>query len=302
MSMTPPASPPLPTVLTELAAATDRLLATVDSMSAEDFAAPSLLPGWSRAHVLAHLALNAKGLAGALATLGQEHPLPMYASGQRRDSDIELLAAADPAHVADRLAVGASVLAQHMGAGPSPEDALELVGTAGAAARTNPCRPAEAAASFAAAVTANSEAVAAWSPPGSFERVPGGPVFAAADIPLMRWREVEIHHADLGLDYRPSQWSASFASYLYEIAAYDREAARMVLAATDGPGYRLGNPANRGPADSERSEPAEERVPSYVTVRGTMADLAFWLVGRGSGEGLTSDEPLPELGPWVRRA
>lgn len=301
MSMTPPVAPPLPIVLAELAAATDRLLATVDSMSADDFTAPSVLPGWSRAHVLAHLALNAKGLAGVLTTLGQEYPLPMYASGKRRDSDIDQLTAADPAHVADRLAVGASVLAQHMGAGPTPEDALELVGAAGDAAQANPYRSAEAASSFAQAVADNAEAVAAWSPAGTFERVPGGPVFAAADIPLMRWREVEIHHADLGLDYQPSQWSAAFASYLYEIGAYDREGAPLVLAATDGPSFQLGEPTD-ATADSAGSEPEVARVPSYVTVRGSMADLAFWLVGRGSGEGLTSDGPLPALGPWVRRA
>lgn len=280
--MTPPSAPPLPTALAELAAATDRLLATVDSLAAEDFAGPSLLPGWSRAHVLAHLALNAKGLAGVLTTLGQEHPLPMYASDQRRDDDIEALAASDPAHLADRVAVGAAVLAQHMGAGPAPEDALELVGAAGAAAQANPERPAGS--TFADAVAQNASTIAAWAPSGTFERVPGGPVFAAVDIPLMRWREVEIHHADLGLGYGPGQWSAAFVRYLYEVAAYDREGVRMVLAATDGPTYRLGEPAGHGP-----------------TIRGTMADLAFWLVGRGAGEGLSPDGPLPELGPWARR-
>lgn len=300
MTMTPPSAPPLPTVLAELAAATDRLLATVDSLSAEDFAAPSLLPDWSRAHVLAHLALNAKGLAGVLTTLGQEHPLPMYASGQRRDDDIDTLAAADPAHLADRVAVGAAVLAQHMGAGPAPEDALEAVGAAGATASANPER--SAGSGFADAVAQNAAAVAAWSPPGTFERVPGGPILTATDIPLMRWREVEIHHADLGLDYGPGRWSPLFASYLYEIAAYDREGTRMVLAATDGPSYQLGDPADHDPADSARIEGAHQRGASYPTIHGTMADLAFWLVGRGAGDGLTSDGPLPELGPWVRRA
>ena len=36
---------------------------------------------------------------------------------------------------------------------------------------------------------------------GRFERTPGGPDFALANVALMRLREVEIHHADLGAGY-----------------------------------------------------------------------------------------------------
>ena len=39
-----------------------RLVRTVDGLSDEQLAAPSLLPGWTRAHVVAHLALNAEAL------------------------------------------------------------------------------------------------------------------------------------------------------------------------------------------------------------------------------------------------
>lgn len=41
------------------AASHQELLARVDDMDATDFAGPSRLPGWSRAHVVAHLAMNA---------------------------------------------------------------------------------------------------------------------------------------------------------------------------------------------------------------------------------------------------
>ena len=49
----------------------------------------SLLPGWSRRHVITHLARNADGLVNLLnwARTGIEHP--MYASASDRDADIE---------------------------------------------------------------------------------------------------------------------------------------------------------------------------------------------------------------------
>ncbi len=43
----------------ELAEATERLLATAARLTDEDLRAPSLLPGWTRGHVLAHVARNA---------------------------------------------------------------------------------------------------------------------------------------------------------------------------------------------------------------------------------------------------
>ena len=46
--------------------ATRRLIRTADGLTDEQYAEPRGLPGWTRAHVLAHLALNAEGLAGAL--------------------------------------------------------------------------------------------------------------------------------------------------------------------------------------------------------------------------------------------
>ncbi len=47
--------------LEELAAATRRLIRTVDGMAETAYAEPSLLPDWTRGDVVAHLALNAEG-------------------------------------------------------------------------------------------------------------------------------------------------------------------------------------------------------------------------------------------------
>lgn len=75
-------------VTAEIAAATTRLLDTVRSMSDADVLAPSLLPNWSRGHVLAHLARNADGLGNLLlgATEGVERK--MYPSREAREADI----------------------------------------------------------------------------------------------------------------------------------------------------------------------------------------------------------------------
>ncbi|MEQ0562943.1 maleylpyruvate isomerase family mycothiol-dependent enzyme [Amycolatopsis sp. NEAU-NG30] len=51
--------------------------------------APSALPGWSRAHVLAHIARNADGLKNLLTWADTGVETPMYASPEARDKDIE---------------------------------------------------------------------------------------------------------------------------------------------------------------------------------------------------------------------
>ncbi|MFR9730156.1 maleylpyruvate isomerase family mycothiol-dependent enzyme [Saccharopolyspora sp. MS10] len=68
---------------------TQRLLDVGESLDDASVRRASLLPGWSRAHVLTHLARNADGLLNLLiwAKTGAEHP--MYASPADRDADIE---------------------------------------------------------------------------------------------------------------------------------------------------------------------------------------------------------------------
>ncbi|MFG2719457.1 maleylpyruvate isomerase family mycothiol-dependent enzyme [Streptomyces sp. NPDC048416] len=62
--------------------ATERLLSAAAALDNASVAEPSRLPGWSRGHVLAHVARNADALAEVLA--GR----PMYASAEARDTDI----------------------------------------------------------------------------------------------------------------------------------------------------------------------------------------------------------------------
>ncbi|MFT9479300.1 maleylpyruvate isomerase family mycothiol-dependent enzyme [Streptomyces sp. 11-1-2] len=68
--------------------ATDRLLTAVAALDDASLVNPSQLPGWTRGHVLAHLARNADALVNLVtwARTGQE--TPMYADAQTRDAEI----------------------------------------------------------------------------------------------------------------------------------------------------------------------------------------------------------------------
>src|SRR2546429_8775170 len=75
--------------LDRLAAATDRVLATATALSDAQAREPSLLPGWSRGHVLTHIARNADGMVNLLHWARTGTQTPMYTSAQSRAADIE---------------------------------------------------------------------------------------------------------------------------------------------------------------------------------------------------------------------
>ncbi|WP_210502363.1 maleylpyruvate isomerase family mycothiol-dependent enzyme [Nocardioides xinjiangensis] len=226
--------------LPELIAQADQaLVRTVDGLSDDQYAEPTQLPGWTRAHVVAHLALNAEGLGGVLHGAHVGRPRPMYASVERRDADIADLATASPAELRERLLAATARFTDALGAMHEAD----------------------------------------WD--GRFERVPDGPTYALTSVPLMRLREVEIHHADLGAGYTRADWPEGFRRVLLDSLRAFRTVP-LTVRATDLDGtWRYGD-GDGGP-----------------TVTGTSADLAWWLTGRGSGEGLTSDTgELPEMEAW----
>ncbi|QLY34068.1 maleylpyruvate isomerase family mycothiol-dependent enzyme [Nocardia huaxiensis] len=77
------------TQLDIVAAATTRLLDTVAELRDEDLVEPSLLPGWTRGHVLAHLSRNADSLVNLLLWARTGIETPQYASQFLREADIE---------------------------------------------------------------------------------------------------------------------------------------------------------------------------------------------------------------------
>lgn len=70
-------------------AAVDRLLESVAKLSDEELREPSLLPDWSKGHVLTHLARNADGLRNLLVWAQTGVETPMYPSAEARAADIE---------------------------------------------------------------------------------------------------------------------------------------------------------------------------------------------------------------------
>ncbi len=67
--------------------ATARLLTTARGI--DDASAPSLLPGWSRGHLLTHIARNADGAVNLLTWARTGVVTPQYASWDARNADIE---------------------------------------------------------------------------------------------------------------------------------------------------------------------------------------------------------------------
>ena len=158
--------------------AAQRLTRTVDGFHGDDWRTASLLPGWTRAHVVAHLALNAEGVTRVIrALVGDEpsdEPPTMYDSDERRDSDILDLGERDPGEIRDRLLGGTTVL--HDAFAAVPEDG--------------------------------------WG--GRVERTPGGRSLPVSALPSMRVREIEIHHVDLGADYTTAGWPEPFSVLLLD--------------------------------------------------------------------------------------
>jgi maleylpyruvate isomerase len=69
--------------------ATQRLLGDTIEVTDEQWAEPSALPGWTRAHVATHLARNADAVARLAAWAATGERQDMYASPEARDAEIE---------------------------------------------------------------------------------------------------------------------------------------------------------------------------------------------------------------------
>ena len=226
--------------LEEAVLATSRYLATVQRLTDDDVRAPSLLPGWTRGHVITHLSRNADALCNLLRWGLTGEVCPMYASQEHRDSDVEDGAGRSAAELvrdaifsADRFEPAARML---------PADRHDVMVT----------------------------------------RTPGSEPFAVGTVGAMRRTEVEVHHADLGLDYTAADWPTDLHEDLLERRRGELEAAGhdLVVEVTDlDQRFEVGT---GGP-----------------TVTGAAPDVVWWLLGRGAGEGLAcSGGTLPALGKW----
>ena len=86
-------SPSLTDSVAWVARGTDLFAAALSSLDDTAMRAPSALPDWSRAHVVAHVVGNARGLGNLVTWAATGVETPMYASVEQRNADIEAWAA-----------------------------------------------------------------------------------------------------------------------------------------------------------------------------------------------------------------
>jgi maleylpyruvate isomerase len=89
----------------------ERALASVDDDALAD---PSALPGWSRAHLVAHLDGNARALRNLVTWARTGVETPMYSSMAQRDADVATGAALPPRELRERFAQSRTALANGM--------------------------------------------------------------------------------------------------------------------------------------------------------------------------------------------
>ncbi|HEX6337060.1 MAG TPA: maleylpyruvate isomerase family mycothiol-dependent enzyme [Jiangellaceae bacterium] len=195
-------------------AATQRLVRTAEELDDGTVRRPSLCPGWTRAHVLAHVARNADALTNLLTWASTGTETPMYESAEARAADIE----AGASRTLDELLTDVRESAARYGSAIAqvPEEGWEFVVRTGPAATGSP--------------------------------VP------ARRVVWLRLRELEIHHVDLAAGYSPQDWPAQFvARALRESlrAVGRRDEVPPFTAVVDGRPERVGSgggPTVRGPA------------------------------------------------------
>ena len=76
---------------------TTYFLHKINELRDEEFDEPSLLPEWSRRHVIAHVSYNAEGICRLLSWARTGIETPAYASAEARTREIEVGATLDPA-------------------------------------------------------------------------------------------------------------------------------------------------------------------------------------------------------------
>jgi maleylpyruvate isomerase len=162
-----------------VASATTSLLTSVDGLDPAAVADATELPGWTRGHVLTHIARNADALLRMLIGALGETSLPMYPSMDARNADIETGARRPPEVVFEDVHITAETLGVAIGEVPP----------------------------------------AVWSSVVVLQPPHGRIDAPVAEILEMRLREVEIHHVDLGVGHDFSSTPAALLDHLIASAA-----------------------------------------------------------------------------------
>lgn len=244
----------LPAVIEHTKSAHRRLLVSIGRLDEQSIRAASLLPTWSRAHVLTHLARNADSHVRLLEAAADRRRVEQYEGGaEGRAKEIDEGARRSAVEILDDVRSSAQRLFSTWDRLPDEAWHEEVLAIHGG-------QPAW---------------FCVWS----------------------RWRETEIHHLDLAIDYRPHDWPPEFvAAVLGDVAG---ELERLL---PSGAEVRLEATDLSFSAQTLSPNTSGEGV---VAVRGRAHELLAWLLGRSAAEeaGLevTSEGapvPAPTLTPW----
>jgi maleylpyruvate isomerase len=107
--------------------ATEQLLESVAALTPSAVAEPSQLPGWTRGHLLAHLARNADSYVNLLTWARTGEETPQYADQESRDRDIEEGAGRPLGEHLDELRISADRLAYAVEQTPAQAWAAQVV-------------------------------------------------------------------------------------------------------------------------------------------------------------------------------
>lgn len=123
-----------PTVAQSLAWAADgaaHLRGMMTRMGDDAFFKPSGLPGWTRAHVLTHVARNADAMVNLVTWARTGVQTPAYVSRDARDADIETGAGRTPAEIRDDLVSSSDRLAAAVRETPEAAWSAKIADTRG---------------------------------------------------------------------------------------------------------------------------------------------------------------------------
>lgn len=231
------------TALAVIAEAEARFRATVEGFREDELTEPSLCEGWTRGHVVAHVALNARSIVNLITWARTGKETPQYPSREARAEDIERYSTRTVTEHLEALDAGAQAF----------RDAAEAL------------------------------------PPERWDFLLKG-IGSDEDIPVSEYlkarrNEVEYHHVDLDAGYGSTDWPLDF-----------------VRSGLEGVPWRIGDeveePFSINATDLDMTLTIGDGEPTNI-VTGEGHALLLWLIGRGRGDGLTSNRGfLPPLPSW----